>query len=203
MAVGGVIAKGASRVGKEYLSKITLALVVALIILVLSLYYYPNPKNQNCSQQTSNTYNEIFQHLGDREIIITNTTSSTNSDCYLTYVCANRTRECPNTCINDGATCSNNTQCCSGCCKNLGTAGSVCLQALQCQPACSQISGLCADDSNCCSGLTCQGRTCQPQVNTTPTETIPVPCLNISGICENSSQCCSGLTCQGRTCQPA
>ncbi|HTY44057.1 MAG TPA: Dickkopf N-terminal cysteine-rich domain-containing protein [Patescibacteria group bacterium] len=226
MPVGGLIKKGVSSVGREYLSKINLALLIALIILTLSLYYYPNPNKETCQQNiNSNTYNSISQNLGNREIIITNATTA-NNDCYLTYVCVNRTQECPNLCVNNGLTCSDNSQCCSGCCKSFGTAGSMCLSSEQCTSACTQISGLCTNSSQCCSGLICQGATCQPALNSCKSlnqtcsvdsdccsgllchngicdmPVIAPACKNISQICSSSTDCCSGLTCRGSTCQP-
>lgn len=201
-----VVKKGAdikSKFGKDVLQKINLCLLVAVLIILSVLLYSTYEKGS--SPQTQNIVNNVYEHLGDQQILITNSTTNQGSElCYMTYVCVNNTApSCESSCIetNSNQDClGNNSLCCSGCCKYNLNGGFRCVSESGCSQSCRQESQTCsgitaatasavaaynsnANNYSCCPGLTCLNGICKKQ------------CAGTSMSCTNTSDCCSSLTC--------
>jgi hypothetical protein len=174
-----------SKINKDYLLKINLGLLIVVIIMLAFLLFSKSP-----TQCSDNVVNNVYEHIGDREIIITNTSTNQNGNlCYLTYVCTNTSNECPEPpCTDNSQICMNNSQCCSGCCKYTNNGQSICMDSSEC--SCKQETQTCSSLNPCCSGLTCTNGICQK------------PCSEISRSCLNTSNCCPGLTCLLGLCSP-
>lgn len=211
----GLIKKGAglkSQFTQEYLSKVNLALLIVVIIMLGGLIYssviHPSfaqktEETQVCTKTSDGIITNIYEHLGDKEILITNTTvtNQDNNLCYLTYMCVNNTPDkCTPSCIetNSNEDCMmNNSKCCSGCCKYRTNGQSLCVSESECsQQLCRQENQACSGtltvgyavatynySNYCCPGLTCSDGICKKQ------------CSETSRTCVSTSDCCSGLTC--------